>query len=200
LATKKKATKKKAKKKETQVFVFEVEVIEPDPDDSDDISYFDIPETLEGLNTIASSLRQTGEDCGIESQEWYFLHEGEAIPIADLPGLTARGEKIIEAIKNSKDDGDMIWIQFACIEEGAADHWDTDFREMSEGDGCRGLLVVYGNHSEFGPNVFQKYSDGEFDTGIESEREPDVYCVTPDWDKHIGKRHLLEFLDTSFYA
>ena len=163
-----------AKKDKKQGFVFEVEVMDAEDADPDDMRYFTIPETLEELNTIATSIRATGEYTGVASEDWYLLHGGEAIPIAELPGLTDRGEKIIETIKNSKDDGDMIWIQFACLEEDTADYWDNAFLEMSESDGCRGLLIVYGTHSEFGPNVLQKYSDGEYDTGIVSEREPDA--------------------------
>lgn len=189
-----------AKKDKKQVFVFEVEVMEAEEADPDDIRYFTIPETLEELNTVATSIRGTGEYAEVASKDWYFLHDGEAIPLAELPGLTDRGEKIIGTIKNSKDDGDMIWLQFACVEESTADYWDNAFIEMSEGDGCRGLLIVYGTHPEFGPNVLQKYSDGEYDTGVVSEGEPDGYTVQSDWDKKIGEKHLLEFLKASFYS
>jgi hypothetical protein len=188
-----------AKAKKKQVYVFEIEVTEPDPEfgEDEDFNFF-VPESLGKVHKILTSLRDASEMCAIRGGAWYFLHGGEAILVDSIPDLSAREGEIIQAIKDSKDDGDMIWLQFACVDMDGDEHWSSGFMELSENPGFK-MLVVYGTHPDFGPNVLQKYSDGEFDTGIESERDPDAYTVQPEWEKKIGDKHLLEFLDASFY-
>ena len=190
-----------AKAEKGQVYVFEIQVDEPDPNvpDQDEDRFFFVPESLGRVHEILTSLRDASEMCAIRGGAWYFLHGGEAIPLDAIPGLSARDGEIIQAIKDSKVD-DETYLQFACVDTDGDEHWSSNFMELTENPGFKGLLVVYGTHPDFGPNVLQKYSDGEFDTGIESEREPDYYTVQPDWEKQIGDKHLLEYLDASFYG
>lgn len=185
------------------VFVVQLNVGTDDPGAPEsEKTYFDIPTTLDDLNTIGSKLRTAAEECGVRpNSAWYFLWDGKAISLDDLASATGRGEEIIEAATTEptavKASETELYLHFSCVEDGGAEHWDSDFAELSRHDGFT-WLRVFGSHSLYGPNVEQKYTFGELDTGIERpDAEPEAYIVTPDTDPPYGIP--LAFLDAAFY-
>ncbi len=184
------------------VFVVQLNVGTDDPGAPEsEKTYFDIPTTLDDLNTIGSKLRTAAEECGVRpNSAWYFLWDGKAISLDDLASATGRGEEIIEAATTEptavKASENELYLHFSCVEDGGAEHWDSDFAELSRHDGFT-WLRVFGSHSRYGPNVTQFYSCGELDSGIERDGDPELFTVTPDLDPPHWIP--LAFLDPAFY-
>jgi hypothetical protein len=167
--------------------------------------YFDIPKTLDDLNTIGSKLRTAAQESGVRpNSAWYFLWDGKAISLDDLASATGRGEEIIEAATTEptavKASENELYLHFSCVEDGGAEHWDSDFAELSRHDGFT-RLRVFGSHSRYGPNVTQIYSCGELDTGgitRDIGGDPELFTVTPEPDPY-NTGISLAFLDAAFY-
>ena len=82
-----------AKAKKKQVYIFEIEVMEPDPESGEDEDFnFFVPESLGRVHEILTSLRDASEMCAIGGGAWYFLHGGEAIPVDSISDLSARAD------------------------------------------------------------------------------------------------------------
>ena len=62
-----------AKAKKKQVYVFEIEVMEPDPEFGEDEEFnFFVPESLGKIHGILTSLRDASEMCAIRGGAWLF--------------------------------------------------------------------------------------------------------------------------------
>ncbi len=196
----KKASEEKAQDGQNSVFIFEVECC---VDDEIIPGNFTIPETPEEINQIVVSLMDGNQTGAIKSGSYYLLHDGVAIPAGDFPDKAERAGEIIAAMKDeaAKKYG-TAKLRIACVTGKPSDFslW-TRFLNVSELPGFQSMKV-YGIHPFFGPAV-QGYDNGEFDTGIEEARQEggdtDEYCLTSDRDTWVGEKHLIEFLDASFY-